>query len=77
MINGEYIAHAEIAIKKWPRKHGDLFYTVYTVKKNIFLLLKKPGSFDFGAFATNVLFYFVSMLSSIFFYDFLFSSLPV
>lgn len=43
IINGEYIAQPAIAMAKCPKKHGDLFYTVYTVKKNTFLFLKNPG----------------------------------
>lgn len=52
-MNGEYIAHAVITMAKWPRKHGDLFSTVYTVKKNTLLFLKKPGSLDFDPLLTS------------------------
>lgn len=43
VMKGEYIAQAVIAIAKCPKKHGDLFYTVYEVKKKTFLPLKNPG----------------------------------
>lgn len=37
------MAQAATAMEKWPKKQGDLFYTVYTVRKNILLFLKNPG----------------------------------
>lgn len=52
-MNGEYIAQAVIAIAKCPKKHGDLFSTVYTVKKNTRLFLKKPGSLVFDPLLTS------------------------
>lgn len=76
MRNGEYMTQAAMAIAKWPKKQGDLFSTVSTVRKKTRLFLKNPGSFIFDPLAIGALLDLFETWPSIF-YEFRLSSAAV